>query len=377
MNAEEERTIEALKLLEPLKHKSLCVESYELFRKVVVVDAQANNTVPAMAQLDNTVTAAAQDGNTVTATARESGGLWHPVGLLLSGAFKWKMEPPCIGNPECLLDFLDHCLKGEQDQDGPTERVMLALGGATTDELRNGLAKLEVTEKPFLSGICRALREGAPYLLRRATVTFLRHLDEYLFDSNRLPAGKSPEALFSEYARDLVSGWSSSAEESMAREPTLVLAEALVTTFAGLLDSPFWRGYIPDGRWEILRFINNLDGKLPHSLHRCLQNREIIEYLGHQKCTHLAKWLAIMWKKYPHLSKDVEMQLIDTTKTRPKEIPAYLSVLDGEIERDQNKVNVGRSVFSEAEFVELKRRLKKLRSGRKVLERMREPPSSS
>ena len=371
MNAEEERAIEALKLLEPLKHKVLCAESYELFRKIVV-DAQANNTVATVAQADNMTTAAAQTDTTVMVAARVDGGLWRPVELLVSGAFKRNMEPPCIGNPELLIDFLNHCLKGEGDQDGPMERVMLALGGAATDELRNWLAKLEVTGKPFLSGICRALRKDAPYPLRRSTIAFLRHLDEPLFR-------KTPEDFFVEYAGDLVSGWSSSAEESMARDPTsLALAEAFVTTFMGLLDSPFWREYIPGARWEILRFINNLGDKLPRSLHRCFQNREIIEYLHDQKCPNFTNWLAIMWNKYPHLSEAVKMQLKDTTKAmKDREIAAYLFGLEGEIERYRKRVTVGRSRCSEEEFVELKTRLKSLRSARKCLEKMKKPPSSS
>ena len=322
----------------PLKHEMLCVESYKLFR-------------------------------TVTATMGSDVWLWCAAKLLLVGAFKWHMKPPFVGDPAELVQFHRRCLEEQTNQDEPIERIMLALGGASAEELGGGLARFDFTEPLFFDGICHALRKDAPYRLRRATVAFLRHLDSQLFDTNK--------TFGEEQASALVSGWSVSAKESWDKDLRRVTMEALVTTLMGLLDSPFWRDRIPKERWDILQLISGLGGELPRSLYRCLNNPTIIPYLLEMRTRDpgsgvFSQWVAIMWMKFPDLSEEVKTQLRKTTKDiaggpSKNDISTYLSLLEGEIERDRNRISVHTSWSFEEDAVNSRTRHDTLLLGRQIL----------
>ena len=305
-------------------------------------------------------------------SAESDDRLWRPAELLLVGAFKWHVKPPFVGDPTDLVHLLRHCLLEQQMglvRDEPIERIMLALGGATVDELIEGLTRIDFTEPLLLNGICHALRKDAPYRLRRATVAFLRHLDSQFFDTK--------ETFNEEQVTALVSGWSTSARESWDKGLHGAMAEALVTTLMGLLDSPFWRDHIPKDRWDILQLVSGLDGKLPHSLYRCFKNTTIIPYLrgprtGDSGSGVFTQWIAIMWMKYPDLSEEVKNQLRMTTKEiadgpSEKGVSGCLSLLDAEIERDRNRIGVHTSWSSEEDAVKLRARHKILVSARQTL----------
>jgi len=320
-----------------MKQEMLCVESYKIFRMVM-------------------------------GTVELYKWLWGPAELLMFGAFKWHMEPPSTGDPAELVRFLRHSLLERESglvRDEPIERIMLALAGATADELGGGLEKVDFTEPLFFDGICRALGKEAPYRLRRATVAFLRHLDAQFFDPNKM--------FSEEQATTLVSGWSVSARESWDKNLNPVLAEALVTTLMGLLHSPFWREHIPAERWDILRIIGSLGGSLPRSLYRCFGDPTIIPYLRVRHCDSGAftQWVAILWMKYPDLSEEVKAQLMEATEEIAgwprNDISTYLTILDGEIERDEKRIDVQKSWSFEEEAVRLRARHDTLLSARNML----------
>ena len=340
-DAEKERAIEALKSVVPLKQETLCVESYKVFR-------------------------------TDMGKAESHSWLWLPTGLLLFGAFKWGMEPPHTGDPAELVHFLKHCLleqEGGSVQDEPIERVVLALGGATADELGGGLERVDFTQPVFFNGISHALRRGAPYELRRATVAFLRHLDSHFFG-----AGKT----FTEQATTFVSRWSVSAKESWDKKLNTVLAEALVATLMGLLDSTFWRSYIPEDRWDILRIIGSPDDNLPRSLYRCFKNDAITPHLdtdGRSKGA-FTQLVGVMWMKYPDLSEEVKAQLKKATKVEAgyprNDVATYLTLLDGETKRVEKRISAYDTwSFEEAAIrIRLRERCSKLLSARQTLAKM-------
>lgn len=336
-----QRAIVALELMAPVKQEMLCIESYKVFRAVM-------------------------------GTVESDDWLWRPVELLMFGAFKWHMEPPSTGDPAELVRFLRHCLLERESglvRDEPIERIMLALAGATADELGGGLEKVDFTEPLFFDGICHALEKEAPYRLRRATVVFLRHLDAQLFDPNK--------TFSEEQAAALMSGWSVSARESWDKSLNTVLAESLVTTLMGLLHSPFWREHIPAERWDILRIIGSLGGSLPRSLHRCFEDLTIVPYLRVRHCDSGAftQWVAVLWMKYPDLSEEVKAQLMETTEEIAgwprNDISVYLTILDGEIERDKERIVAQKGSWSfEEDAVKLRARHDTLLSAREMLARL-------
>ena len=307
-----QRTLEVLELLSHLKHETLCIESYRLF--LTIMDTVDSNKA----------------------------WLWHPAALSLIGAFKWKVARPHVEKPASLMRFLTHCLSEEEKGvvlDLPVERMMLALAGAPTEVIQDAIAGVDFTHPLFFNGICRALRSGAPYLLRRATVTFLRHLDKQLFNTNNI---------FSEgQVREFIAGWSSSAGESWGTDHGRLLAEALFGTLMGMLDSPFWRGHIPQDRWSILTLLGGMDeGQIPPSFYRCAKNPAIIHHL--ETYIHgpniLAQWAAILWAKYPDLSEEVKLQLENSTKRisagpSAHTISSYLAIVDGQIEQTKARIN--------------------------------------
>jgi len=242
-----------------------------------------------------------------------------------------------------LVRFLAYCLS-EQEQgvvlDVPVERTMLALAGAPAEVIRDGIAEVDFTQPLFFKGICHDLRNGAPYLLRRATVTFLRHLDAQFFNTNK--------AFSVDQAKEFLSSWSSSAQESWETERGRLLAEALFGTLMGLLDSPIWREHIPQDRWNILTILGGMDEEqIPPSLYRCVKNPTIIPHLKQAYVRGpniLAQWVAILWAKHPDLSEEVKLQLEEATREiangpSKHNLTSYLTIVNGQIEQIWARIN--------------------------------------
>lgn len=295
--------MDVLGLMADLKQETLCAESYKLFL-------------------------------TIMTTVDSDDSLWGPAELSLLGAFKWKTTRPFVGDPMSLLRFLTRCLSEQGEgavQYVPVERVMLALAGAPAQVISDGLARVDFTQPLFFDGICHALSNDAPYRLRRATVTFLRHLDTQFFDKSKTFSMDQVDAF--------VHGWSASAHESWETEEGGLLAEALIATFMGMLDSPFWREHIPRERWSVLALLSGMgEERIPPSFHRCIENPTIIPYLKEGDgpgSNVLDQWVAILWEKYPDLADEVKLQLEEATKEiadgpSKHHLSSYLSIVEGQ-----------------------------------------------
>ena len=234
-------------------------------------------------------------------------------------------------------------------------------------------AHQEILDEGYLRAYSRSFSKeplpSPPYQLRRATVAFLCHLDAQFFATNK--------TFDKEQAATPVSMWSVSAKESWNKSLNLMLAEVLITTLMGLLDSPFWREHIPGERWDIFRITGSLGGNLPRPLHRCFKNPTIIPYLRvhHRDSGAFAQWVALMWMKYLELSKEVKTQLRKMTEeiagwTR-NDTSTYLTILDGEIGRDKKRIGAHSSWSFEEEAVRLRARHDTLLSTRKILTEVR------
>jgi hypothetical protein len=333
--------MEVLELVADLNEDKLCTESYKLF--LAIMD-----------------------------TADSDDRFRRPAELSLIGAFKWgTLNRPHVGDPTSLLRFLEYCLL-EQEKgvavDVPVERIMLALAGAPIEVISDGIAKFDFTLPLFFNGICRALGSDVPYHLRRATNAFLRHLDAQFFNTNKTFSAAQVDAF--------ISGWSSSAQELLKKEPGRFLNQSLFSTLMGMLDSPFWREHIPKDQWNILTLLGPMPKEnIPPSFFRCVNNPTIIPHMeraGYRGRTILVQWAAISWAKYPDLSEEVRSQLENATKVimdgpAKGNLATYESIVEGQIKQIGDKIDSHASRPFGEDVAELRKRQGLLRTARGAL----------
>ena len=331
--------MQVLELIANLKRGELCVGSYNLFL-------------------------------TILADVGSDHWLWNPAELAVIGAFQWGIPRPDVGDPAPLVRFLAHCFSQQEMGavvDVPVERAMLALAGAPAEVIGDGIARVDFTSPPFFNGICHALRDGAPYPLRRATVTFLRHLDTQIFDRNK--------TFSQDQVNGFISGWSSSAQESLEKEHGSYLLQSLTGTLMGLLDSPFWRNHIPQDRWSILTLLRGIpEDQTPPSFYRCAENSAVIPHLKqvnvHPKV--LPQWALILWANYHDLSAEVKSQLEIETKemldrSSKHVLSAFQETVEEQVQRTQEKINSHTPWSFGADVAKLRGKLESLQQARKVL----------
>ena len=288
--------------------------------------------------------------------------LWHPARISLSGAFKSDFTAP-VSDPSGLLSFIHYHFELRDRgmvQDGPIEDALCVLAFGSIGDVPKEVAKSNFTNQAAFRGLRHALRENGPYLVKRACVFLLSFLDDQLFTAGR---GFSEDE-----AKDLVNGWAHSAKIAVDTKVHEELAQMALTTLMSLLNSPFWRKFIPPERWDFLKFVGTLDDpKLPRSFYSCLRNKEIVPHLGQVVNKEaLLTWLVILWTKYPDISPVVKTQLEDETieiarGPRANNILEYISIMEGEMGRIGKKVKAYYNWSFEQEVVELRSRQSSLR----------------
>jgi len=287
--------------------------------------------------------------------------LWDPAQRSLSGAFNSNAVTQ-VDDPKGLLDFLHYHFwlhDGGVAQDVPIGDALCLLAFASVGEAPKEVAKSDFTNKESFRGLCYALRKDGPYLVKRACVFLLSHLDDQLFNTaNTFPAAE---------AEALVTGWAHSAKAAVDTRVHEELRQTTLATLMSLLDSSFWRKFIPPERWDFLRHVGMLDDpKLPRSFYRCLENTDVIPHLKQVVNKEaLLTWLVILWTKYPDVSPEVKTQLetetIQVTKGQRNHIFVYLSIMDEEIKRIGQKVEAHYAWSFDQEVVELRARRISLR----------------
>jgi len=306
---------------------------------------------------------------TVMASVHLDDWLWYPARLSLSGAFKSDFGIAPVEDPKRLLDFLHYHFWAHDRgtaQDGSIEDALCVLAFGSIGDAPKEVARSDFTGQVPFRGLCHALREGGPYLVKRACVFLLYFLDDQLFN-----AGKTfPEV----EAQALVTGWAHSAKLAVDTKVHEELRQMTLATLMSLLDSPFWRKFIPPERWDFLRHIGTLDDpKLPYSFYRCLRNTEVIPFLKrvvNQEA--FLTWLVILWTKYPDLPPEVKTQLeaetIEVaTGERRSNIPVYISIMDEEMGRIGKKAKGYYAWSFDQEAVELRARQSSLREAYRKL----------
>lgn len=334
-----ELAIDVLSLTTLLKHERACDSSYALFRSVM-------------------------------ATVHLDDWLWKPAQLSFIGAFCCDTSFPPVGDPREMLEFLEHCLPTQESdvvEDGPIERVFCALAFSADEEVwRQSLEMVDFSQPRFVNGFRYALRHGASYLLRRATVFIFPHLDKQLFSTNPSPPPSPGQA------KALVAAWSSAVAVALERNPTDRLKKAAVTTLFSLMDSPFWREHVPPERLTILEHASVIGDELPDPFHRCLQNPDILPYLKEAKRGMSTLWVLIQWANFFHLSQSVKDQLESATtevwaRGRRGDPAAFVSIMDKKIARLEREIQTYDPWSFETRVVQLGTRLEDLLGARKKL----------
>ena len=327
-----------------LKYDKACDSSYTLFRSIMAV-------------------------------VHSEHWLWDSAQLSFIGAFGWDTSLPPVGDPKEMLDFLEHCLATNQesgvDQDRPIERVFCALAFSADEEVwRRTLETVDFSQQQFVKGLCHALRRGAPYLLRRSAVLILPYLDKQLFhaDSRALPS--------SDQAGALVAGWSSAVTVALKRRATDPLKKSAVTTLCSLMDSPFWRKYIPAERLTILEHASVISDELPDPFRRCLQNPTVLPYLKEGNRGMSILWVLIQWMNFSNLSDDVKAQLEAATieawvRGRRGDPAAFVSTMDKEIAHMEREIQTYDTWSFEARVDKLRGRLEDLQGARRKLVKLK------
>jgi hypothetical protein len=335
-----------LKLTSLLKYDKACDGNYALFRSIM-------------------------------GTVHTDHWLWYPAQLSFTGAFGWDVSLPSIGDPKEMLGFLEHCLATQEPgvvQDYPIERVFCALGfSANEEDWRRSREIIDFSQPQFINGFCRALRRGASYLLRRSTVFILPHLDEQLFVTGSKILLPSPIQ-----AETLVNGWCSAVTVALKEKPTDPLKRSAVTTLFSLIDSPFWRKYIPGERLTILTYASVIDDELPDPFRRCLQNPAILPYLKGANQGMSILWVLIQWVNVFHLSEDIKAQLESTTaeawaRGRRGDPAAFISTMDKEMARLEGEIQTHDPWSFETRVEELRSRLEELQEARGRLVKIKRP----
>ena len=322
-----------------MKHEKVCDSSYALFRIIM-------------------------------AKVHPERWLWLPAQISFVGAFGWDTSLPAVGDPKEMLDFLEHCLVIQESgvvQDCPIERVFCALAFSADEEVwRRSLEMINFSQPRFVNGFRHALRHGAPYLLRRSTVLILPYLDGQLFnaDPNDLPNAEQASAL--------VTNWASAVVVALKTKPTDHLKKSAVATLFSLMDSPFWRKYIPAEQLTILEHASVIADELPDSFRRCLRNPDVLPYLEKANRGMSILWVLIQWANFFHLSDRIKDELESVTiqawaRGRRGDPAAFVSIMDREIDRLEQVIQTYDPWLFETRVVELRARLEDLQGARKRL----------
>ena len=261
---------------------------------------------------------------------------WEACRLAMRGAFGWDNFMPSVGNPQAILNFLNHHFnlanQGGGNQDESIQNALHALGSVPCSVMDEALNHFDPTQPSFVDGIRCAFQDGRPLQLRKAAFFFLPLIADRWFN-NRDPI------MGSDAMESWCKGWAALADDlgttSGARKATL-------TVFFNMLNSNRWRTHIVAEKWRLLEdCISNPEDSEPWR--RCLDNPELIAAIptvGNPPAK--IRWLAILWLRHEGLTPVVREKLEAATGGISK---AHINVILSAVETELGKASTDSAKF--------------------------------
>lgn len=303
-----DRALKCMELIAPLSREDVSQKSYSLFHTVMQAPVSLAYT---------------QEKK------------WEASRLAMHGAYKWDQFMPRVVDPLDVLAFLDHhfdlATEGGQSQDEPIQNALRALTYASDSVIIDHLKRFDPTKPSFVRGICYIYRDNyrdtKPFKLRKAATFFLPLISDRFFNT------PSP-IMERDEMRTLCVGWASAVD---AIKDSCDVQEATLAVLFDMINSPHWRPHIVPEKWDLLKFpIPVPDDFQP--LRRCIDNPELIEAIRMVADPDvIARWLKILWLKYPELIPEVRARLETATwgishSRRRADLDWYLAAITSQLE---------------------------------------------
>jgi hypothetical protein len=328
-----DHALEALRLIAPLSEDYIATKSYHLFHAVME------------APLSPTYTEEKK---------------WEASRLALHGAYKWDKALPWVDNPQHILTFLSHHFKlAGESQDKPIENALCALAYASSPATTEALKSFDPTQLSFVRGIRHAFKKNKPLRLRKAALFFLPLIGDKWF--NTYDQIMKPEQM-----KVLCEDWAFAVDDAGLTSPQV--QKAALTVLFAMINSRHWRQHIVKCKWKLLEHHASVPDDSEH-LRRCLENPELVHEIsavGNREATVL--WSTILWLKFKELIPEVQVQLVEVTKTAPRsDIEMYLRVIDSEWTDAEDALTKYTTWATDAEAVALREKIDNLREARGFL----------
>jgi hypothetical protein len=296
---------------------------------------------------------------------------WEASRLAMRGAYKWDKFLPWVEDPEDILTFLDYhfdlATRSGEDHDEPIQNALRALAYASSPDTIEALEHFDPTTPSFVRGICYVYRDNKPFQLRKAALFFLPLIGHRWFNN-------ANQIMEPDQMRRLCVNWASAVDGIEHTDP---VQKAVLAVLFDMMNSPHWRPHIVTEKWKLLEYHMAVpDDSQP--LKRCLNNPELSEAISQAGSpTATVLWLAILWLRYAELIPEVRRQLVEITRdvaggARRADLDMYLSVLNVELEKAENALDLGNTWPVDPLYVVLGAKIDNLKQAKAALLPLRE-----
>ncbi|KAF9782344.1 hypothetical protein BJ322DRAFT_215073 [Thelephora terrestris] len=290
---------------------------------------------------------------------------WRAARLTIHGAYKWDEWMPYVGDPQHILDFLNHHFElaavGGPNQDEPIQNALRALAYAYGPDTLDALNKFDPTDPSFVRGILYVFQSDRPFELRKAALFFLALIGDKWFNA--------PDPIMDpDQMRSLYEDWSSAVGDI---EHTSDVQNVILTVLLGMINSQNWRPYIAPKDWNLLQYIASVpDDSQP--LKRCLDNSELIDAISEVENPHArVLWLEILWLKYGELIPEIQERLQEVAREvamrGEADFNTWLSAVESELGNTEDALMQYDALSTDPVFIAKRIKVDSLVQARRIL----------
>ena len=305
------RSVDAMRLIAPLKNSAIAQGSYSLFHAVL-------------------------------SSSFEEEEIWVAARLAGHGAYKWDHFLPWVNDPnDAMKSLLHHFAIQAEGRDDvatqPIEDMLRAIAYASNEQALEGLKKFDLADKVFFGGVRKALGGDRPFQTRKATLFLLKIVQDKWFDD-------SLEDVISDEEKDEFSkNWGSAVD---GIEHNVDVKKATCGTFFAMLNSKRWRPHILKNKFKLMEHFADIPDDSKYFI-ACKKNASVLAWLrsradeagsgGTEETKYWKLWLAILWSDYASLPKDVKDQVLDVTKVVISKARHDVSFISGIMAMEKGK----------------------------------------